>query len=586
MKKVFRLASAEFNKIFYRPSIFILTALLIITLILTNIVYSPTQNTTKLSYSGNSVNAIYQEFYNTRNTINKASIDRQFDENYKNIKIQYNSIELSQETSLDTLISKIYQIDSGGSSAYSDLFDSIKDQQISSSQTNNIEPLSNALIELKDTSSKLLDYLATIKNNANEKPLNYFFTTSQYNTIYKEVERLYDAIPQNFDGYKTAKDYIDLANTIRQNYTLSSSRKIVANLEEFSIDYDTYDELIQKYYKDAKQTLINVYNTQIETFLNEHFESTNEEDIAQMNEYIAQYYSYADMNMTVLTNKFMLLRIGDKSDTELDSLIGYTEVSKYALNEQNTIYDYLLDNNNFQYNYLTSFNYGKASGATSNAYDYTVYSMQILSVLIIVFTIFYACSSIAGDQSSGTMKMIAIRPYTRNKVFTGKYLSCVMFGLMLIIISTVASFVVGAIMYGAPMSQCLVVFNSSSAITIHPILLLFVYLLSIFVNLLFYISLAMFICLLFKSNTLSVFLTTILYATQVVLSGLVGSAWLKYTPFGHFDLFKYFGNSKLGMFSMNILPDSDFLTSALVIGLMIVVFNSLAHLIFKRRDIT
>lgn len=572
MKKIFRLAAAEFNKIFYRPSIFILTALLIVTLVLTNLLYSPSQNTTKLSYSGQSVSAVYQEFHSSANTINKSSIDNSIETLYNQIEDQFSSIE--RDDKLTNLQNRVYEI-------YSYITNDLREDQISAS-TGGSESFIAIFNELKQMCSDLMSYLATLQSET----LNFYLTVNNYNTIYNEIEDLYDAIPQNFDAYRTVEDFIDLANSIRRGFPLSSSRQIVANLQKLSIDPDTYYELIQTYYTNAKLTLNDVYNAQIETFLDEHFESTDEEDIKQMNEYIAEYYSYADMNMTVLENKFMLLRIGDKSDTDLENLIGYTEVSKYALNEQNTIYDYLLENEDFEYNYLTSFNFNVASGATSNAYDYTVYTMQILSVLIIVFTIFYACSSIAGDQASGTMKMIAIRPYTRNKLFAGKYLSCVMFGIMLMLISTVASFVVGIIMYGLPMTSCLVVFNSSSVISIHPILLLLLYLLSLFVNLLFYISLAMFICLLFKSNTLSVFLTTIIYAAQIVLSGLVGSAWLKYTPFGHFDLFKYFGNSHLGMFSMNILPDSNFLTSAIVLGLMIVIFNSLSHLIFKRRDIT
>ena len=572
MKKIFRLAAAEFNKIFYRPSIFILTALLIVTLVLTNLLYSPSQNTTKLSYSGQSVSAVYQEFHSSANTINKSSIDNSIETLYNQIEDQFSSIE--RDDKLTNLQNRVYEI-------YSYITNDLREDQISAS-TGGSESFIAIFNELKQMCSDLMSYLATLQSET----LNFYLTVNNYNTIYNEIEDLYDAIPQNFDAYRTVEDFIDLANSIRRGFPLSSSRQIVANLQKLSIDPDTYYELIQTYYTNAKLTLNDVYNAQIETFLDEHFESTDEEDIKQMNEYIAEYYSYADMNMTVLENKFMLLRIGDKSDTDLENLIGYTEVSKYALNEQNTIYDYLLENEDFEYNYLTSFNFNVASGATSNAYDYTVYTMQILSVLIIVFTIFYACSSIAGDQASGTMKMIAIRPYTRNKLFAGKYLSCVMFGIMLMLISTVASFVVGIIMYGLPMTSCLVVFNSSSVISIHPILLLLLYLLSLFVNLLFYISLAMFICLLFKSNTLSVFLTTIIYAAQIVLSGLVGSAWLKYTPFGHFDLYKYFGNSHLGMFSMNILPDSNFLTSAIVLGLMIVIFNSLSHLIFKRRDIT
>ena len=575
MKKIFNLANAEFNKIFYRPSIFILTALLIIILVLTNLLYSPTQKTTKLSYSGQSVSSVYQEFKNTNNTINISSIKDEIENNYKTIDSQFDSIV--KDDKLNNLQDRVYAV-------YSYITNDLKEDQISAS-TGGTEKFVKIFTELKEMCSNLLSYLATLKGET----LNFYFTQSQYNKVYDEVEELYEVIPSknDFDAYRTADDFIDLANTIRRNYTLSSARQTVSSLEKIEIDVDNYLELTKKYYTDAKQTLNDVYNTQIENFVREEgkFESTDENDIAQLNEYIAQYYSFATMNMTVFSNKFMLLRIGEKSDTELRDLIGYTEVSKYALNEQDEIFDYLLEKGDFEYNYLSSFNYNSSSGATSNAYDYTVYSMQILSILIIVFTIFYACSSIAGDQTSGTMKMIAIRPYTRNKLFIGKYVSCLMFGIMLMLICTIASFVVGSIMYGLPMSQCLVVFNASSVISIHPILLLFIYLISLVVNLLFYISLAMFICLLFKSNTLSVFLTTIIYATQVVLNGLVGSAWLKYTPFGHFDLFKYFGNSKLGMFSMNILPDSDFLISAIILGLMIVVFNSISHLIFKRRDI-
>ena len=239
----------------------------------------------------------------------------------------------------------------------------------------------------------------------------------------------------------------------------------------------------------------------------------------------------------------------------------------------------------FDYNYLTSFNFNSASGPSSNAFDYTVYSMQILSLLIIIFTMFYACSSIAGDQISGTMKMIAIRPYTRNKLFSGKYLSCVMFGIMLMIISFVASFVVGAVSFGIPMNNCLVVFNSQTILTISPFILLLIYFLSLIINMLFFISLAMLICLIFKSNTLSVFLSSILFATQVVLNGTINAIWLKYTIFGHFDLFKYFGNSSVGFLKMNILPDSEFTISALVIGLSIVIMNTVSHFIFKRKDI-
>lgn len=580
MKKVFRLANAEFNKIFNRPSIFILTAFLIILLVLTFFIYKPVATSTKLSYTANTVGGIYTEFVGTKNTVNKSTIDKSFEDVYNRTKLEFDSITKDDKlksftdktTSLyvylnETLLSEQTRIygPSGGNS-------------LNSSQRNQLVSIFKAL---KQKASELLSYMAEIKGTT----LNFYFTYSNYDAIYNEIQKLYDACPNNYDVYKTKEDFSHLSNTLRTNFNLQKSRDIIANLKKLSIDFDVYDKLVKTYYTDAKAKLNDYYMVNIDKFYNENFDSKDENKLNDINNLISQYYSYTKMNMSVLENKFMLLRINDKSDTELKDLIGYTEVSKYDLNEQNQINDYLLKNNTFDYEYLRSFNFNTASGSVSNVYDYTVYTMQILSLLITIFTVFYACSSIAGDQSNGTMKMIAIRPYTRNKLFTGKYLSCVIFGVMLMLISLIASFVVGAIMYGVPLTSCLVVFNSSTILTINPLLLLLLYFLSLVVNLLFYISLAMFICLIFKSNTLSVFIATLVYAAQVVLCGLVQSAWLKYTPFGHFDLFKYFGNSKAGMFCMNILPDANFIVSALVIGLMIVVLNSLSHLIFKTRDI-
>lgn len=582
MKKIFRLAGAEFNKIFYRPSIFILTALLILTLVLSFTMYKPTQNNTQLSYTANTVGGIYTEFTGTKNTINKSSIDSVF-LNSKN-KVEQDYISITQAQKLETLSNYVSSLNVYLNETLLDeqtkIYGPSTSDDLTLTQKSDLIDVFNTL---KQKASNLLNYLAQdIKGNT----LDFYLKVSEYDTMYKEIQKLYDNCPTDFSAYKTKANFSYLSNLLRSDYNLPQSRVIIGGLEKITIDSQVYNQLINQYYNDAVQTLNTKYFSDIETFYTANYDSKEESDINEINQLIAKYNSYAKMNSSVLENKFLLLRINDKTDTELTDLIGYTQVSKYQLNEQNLINDYLLDTEQFNYQFLTSFNYNSSSGSSTNAYDYTVYTMQILNVLIIIFTIFYACSTIAGDQSSGTMKMIAIRPYTRNKLFAGKYLSCVMFGVMLMLISSIASFVVGSIVYGLPMTNCLAVFNSSTIITINPILLLLIYLLSNVVNMLFYISLAMFMCLIFKSNTLSVFLTTIIYAIQIVVSGLVFNPILKYTVFGHFDLFKYFGNSQLGLFKFSILPDLDFTTSALVLGLFIVVFNSLSHLIFKKRDIT
>ena len=579
MKRILRLANAEFNKIFYRPSIFILTALLIITLIATNLLYKPVSQTTKLSYDAINVGGIYVLFTGTNaNETTKNSIDEELEQAYEKILADFNS--LTKEDKLKTFSDGVLALNTYLTETLKDevlRISTLSNSQFVSTKSKTIETFNT----LKQKASDLLNYMSKIKGET----LNFYLTVNQFDTVFKNVENLYNAFPSNYDEYEK-ENFVNLGNTLTTNFSLQPSLDVVSKLEEVSIDIDTFNEIVDKYYTQAKIKLNDVYFKEITDFYNEKFDSKDENDMQHINELIAQYYSFAHMNQTILENKMLLLRINDKSDTELKDLIGYTQVSKYKLNEQIQIYEYLIANETFDFNYLTSFNFNKASGASTNAYDYTVYSMQILSLLIIIFTIFYACSSIAGDQTAGTMKMIAIRPYSRNKLFSGKYLSCVMFGVMLLFIATIASFVVGAVSFGVPMSDCLVVFNAKTVITINPILLLIFYFLSLVVNLLFYISLAMLVCLIFRSNTLSVFITAILYATQVVLNGTISSAWLKYTPFGHFDLFKYFGNSSTGLLSMNILPDADFTISAIVIGSCIVLFNIISHMIFKTRDIT
>ncbi len=585
MKKVFRLAKAEFNKIFYRPSIFILTALLIIAIVVTSLVYTPTSKTVKLSYEANTVSEIYSQFLSTsQTTTNKLSIDKSLTDAYNEIKSQYESI--TKDDKLKTLTDKTVSLKKYFPNTTDNTKGLIQDEVLKISTYTDREFNANKSVtielfnSLKTDLSDLMNYLAKIQSET----LNFYFYQTDYDKMYESINKIYNALPNNYEQYdKNA--FISLGNTIATEYNIDEAIKIVSTLKTFTINQEDYDAIIETYYIKATQNLENIYFSQIVDFYNEYEDSKEESDKAQINEYIANYYSYAQMNKSVMQDRFILLRISDVKDTELNGLIGYTQVYRYKINEEIQIFDYLIENQTFDYNYLSSFNFNTASSYSPNAFDYTVYSMQILIILIIVFTIFYACSSIAGDQSNGTMKMIAIRPYTRNKLFTGKYLSCLMFGIMLILISMIASFVVGAVSYGITFDNCLVVFNSSTIITISPFVMLLMYFLSLVVNLLFYISLAMLISLIFKSNALSVFISTLIYGTQIVLCGTVSSAWLNYTPFGHFDLFKYFGNSKTGFLSMNILPDANFITSAIVIGSCIVLFNIISHFIFKRRDI-
>ncbi len=578
MKKIFKLTNAEFNKIFLRPSIFILTAFLIISLVVSNVLYKPTTSVASSFYeNAETVGEMYTLFNGTTdNALTKANIKKDLD----NVSIKiYNEYEdLTKSDELKTFQDKLSELDK-------DLTVTLNDEKvyISTSAFNRNQVISD-LTAIKTKLSDFLSYLPTLKT----KTINFYITYAQYDAIYDNVKKVYSAFPQTFNDKIDRQYFLDFCDSILEHYSIKKSITILSQVqnEKIEISKTDYDKLVEDYYTNTKDKLETLYSAEVDEFYNTNKNSTEKADLDKMQKLILNYNSFEKMNATLLNNKFMLLKVGEKTDTEIKDIIGYSEISKYQVNEQIQIYDYLIENNKFDYNYLKSFNFNTNSGESTNAYDYTIYTMQILNILIIIFTIFYACSSIAGDQSSGTMKMIAIRPYTRTKLFAGKFLSCLMFGTMLSVIAFFASFVVGIISFGLPIMDCLVVFDARIIVTINPILLLLIYLLSCIVNLLFYISLAMFICLIFKSNTLSVFLTSILYGTQLVLCGVVNKVWLKYTPFAHFDIFKYFGNSSFGFLRMNILPDTNFATSGLILGLMIVIMNIISNFIFQKRDIT
>ena len=592
MKKVFKLAFAEFNKIFYRPSIFILTALLIIVLVVSNFYFKPTSTVNKLGYVAENVEGVYQQFTSSSTSANvttKATIDKyvadtkkEIDESYYNLV----SIDKYQDLTDQVLVITTYY----EKQFINELLYIVK---LTPAEFNSTRKTRTIAIfnEFRTKCSDLTNFLAS---EIKDTKLNFYMSQADYDFIYSKFLNLHDDLLADYSTY-SLQDFISRAEILRNKYksflegkdaqTISEISQKLNSFEKIELDATLFKAMIDTYYTEPVEKLQKIYAKNIADVYAQIATSNQQEDMDKLNDVIAQYYSYANMNMTILKNKFTLYHIGNKSDTDLKELVGFSEVSKYKLTEQVQTYQYLLDNGKFDYEYLTSFNFNVTSGESANVYDYTFFTMQILSLLITIFTIFYACSSIAGDQSTGTMKMIAIRPYSRNKIFSGKYLSCFLFALLLLIVSFVASFVVGAVSYGITFAPCLIVFNSTVVAEISPLIILALYFLSLAFNVLFFISLAMFLSLICRSNTLSVFLTSIILIVGIVLNGLVSGVWLKYLPLAHLDLFKYLGNSKLGLFSNNILPDSNFVMSFGIVFGIIVFMNIFSHIIFKHRDI-
>ena len=586
MKKIFRMANAEISKIFMRPSMFVLTGVLIIALVFSFFFFSPTKSNTKFTYQ----------------LTNTTNIYTSFERDYLSLEEQL----ISAKTDIDDYIndtSGIYQ-------TFADNFHSLKiyfDGDFTNTVLNiaendsylspsDYEKCKTAFSALRSKSNNLIDFMASkIKN----KKINFIITEKFYNKVYKTLTEFSDNLPSNKDLESFSASMVrDRYNTLKNSYDLKNLDIEINKLEKIEIDSTALSNLLSKYFYINLNEIVDsgtitythtgklkeLYTSVIE-YYNEHIDTTDEKVVATMNDKIANFYDYIQICKALIANEFELLRIGDKTDDQIATYVGFSGVSIYNLKKEITKSKYFFENNTFGYEYLTAFNFNANSGTETNAYDFAFYAMQILSMFITIFVIFFATSTLSGEQISGTLKMTATRPYTRNKIFSGKFLACFTVALILLSVSLVASLAIGFAFYGFSFQKVLVVMNADTLFITNPILLLLIYLLSILIDVIFYIALAIFISMLIKQTTVSTGITSAIYIVSCVLFGTVTSSWIRFIPSLNLGLYKFFTISNTGMFSFSVVPNTSLLTCGIFAILFIVLFDLFGRFLFTHRSL-
>lgn len=570
--KIFRLARAELNKLFQRPAIFLMAGFLVVALVLVSFFYNPTLRTdTRISYQGANTTEIHTQFQAEKTTI-IAELSSLVDE------INTETYNLNNNSSrLDELKNLIANAEGALEDFHSEL---LKDSK-------NINNMRSKLEVYKTRVLNIQTFLSTIETN-----IDFFITTGQLNTLKSFFERLNNDIPSNTTNY-TVDNMVELGNFLVLNRNFSDHVYPTLNaLKEITLDVTEVNRLVEQYYNNiavGENSRLSLYENQIEEYYLAHIGSSEEEDMQELNDMFSNYKSIVLMAKECLDNSFTLLKVNDISNATLSSYVGFSDLNKYTLEEALTKNTYLLDNGKFDKDFANNFNFGTTAGFTTTAYDFTIYAMQILTFIIAVFCLFFGAGLIAGEFTGKTMKMLAIRPYTRNKIYLGKLLACVAFMLILLLISFVASFVVGAILYGVDLHNVLLIINATSATVVHPMVVMLIYLASSILNLLFYISLALLLSVVFRSSTVAVLTSFIVYVVTILCNMLmVTVSWFKWLPIAHLDIFKYFGgaSSTGGFLTFNTIIDANlWLSFGYILGI-ILVFNLASLIVFKKRNIT
>ena len=204
-----------------------------------------------------------------------------------------------------------------------------------------------------------------------------------------------------------------------------------------------------------------------------------------------------------------------------------------------------------------------------------------MMIVITIFTIIIAGDSLAGEFSSGTIKLLLIRPASRVKILISKYISFLLFSMLLLLTLFVVSVVVNGILYGfGYMDLPLVSVNAEGEIVEKSMVLNLwkTYMLN-GVSTVMYVTMAFMISSAFRSSAMAIgFSIGTLFAGNIVLEALQRFDWSKYLLFANTDLTQYLSGR----------PFQEGMTLSFSIGVLVVyflVFNLVSWLLFTRRDV-
>jgi len=576
--RIFKLAKSELKKIFLKPIMMVAFFVIIATLVVTTFTFSPTpKEKTTVTLGGTNIASLYKTFTaSTTEQNGKSNLDDKLSKEYQWVTQYYEKIQTESE--LKILKEKIAATDADMQQLHSEVLSYCNKTGASQNE------VKERFRSLATKASETYNYL----NNLSD--ISFYLSQSDFDTLSKFFEDIAKNIPSIFVNPDV--QFPQLNNYLAENYNFNQISAITQNLKVFEINRETYDRLIENFYTEIypsdNQTKLGKLFEEIKEFATANPDSTLPQDFEKFNNMVSNYKSIVVMSSNALKNGWTVQLAGNKSDNELHNYIEFSNYNSYIYKQEVAKNEYLLKNGKFDYQFLEPMSFNRNSGEKTNVFDFLVFAMQIVSFVLAIIVIFVASGTVATELSNGTMKMLAIRPYSRNKIILAKFLACIAFMIIMVLMAFVIAFAVGFFTYGIGATNVLVVFNSSKVVEMNVFVVTILYLLSCILNLIFYISLSILVSILFKSNVISVIIGLLTYGISIIFNALLyAKNWMVYLPFAHFDLFKYFGSivNNGDFFGFSLANGGTFTISIIYLLICILLNVFISTFIFRKRNI-
>ena len=387
-------------------------------------------------------------------------------------------------------------------------------------------------------------------------------------------------------GYKSSdwryikvKDYLyeDIYNYNYHNYVTKDNNKMIFYKKNFKYKLGMFNDNNYLYFLRKEKNelekedeivnsqLKNIGDLKIKEDLNEEKKNINI-DLAIINCRLKNKISYSD---TYVNRALLQYRQGIimKDNYKKSDKFNYQKsLSNYYISK------YIVDNK-INVNKMNTLNY-----QLQNIVD----DYELFIVLVILITV----SIIIGEEfNKGTIKLLLIKPFDRNKILLSKFLACFMMIIITIMFIFSMNFLLGSLLLGVDSLKNGVVIYSFNLHKVLKINIFVCVLMRVVVKLPMFIVIeviSMLLCIVLTSTICSFSITMLLYTFSEVINKLAINYKLKFM--------KYFltlnWNFKDYLFGgVSEYPYIDFKKSILILVIYVIIFLGVMFKTFENKDI-
>lgn len=468
------------------------------------------------------------------------------------------------------------------------------------------------------------------------------------NFIYYTLNLDYDRI---MDSYTAYRDHIASVSLRYYNETVAKEKlyALIADMQEFStllnqlIDYN-YKIVIAKEniitnatksinsanivlagdvggLQSHKDIIANFNKTKVITNINNFINnfkiiSVDSQSIKNLSNYVTLAFENFETNNIAITkgyeqNNSLLLRNSiAKQNSLANSLVSlvnnyitvtcysqYDIYNKYlddnqiyACKSQIALDEYYIANNTYNNEIDTNFQPNYQVNSEISCYDYVVYAVKIASILIVVYLIYIITNSLSGELANGNLRITLMAPYKRSTVLFAKSLAIFTLMIIMMFISVIASSITGVLTFGESTNTIVTVFNSSSIVTLSPIVSVIIFGLCQIFAIVCLLSVVIMLSVMIKNFFVSLAVNVVTLAGIFALTK-ISLPIMSFLPTNNFNLNKYFyAFTYNGENIMNKILDGvsysvqDFYISLIIALVTFVIVNIISYQVFKRKS--